>query len=174
MKLNKNKSPDPKPPKKCGKNTAEKIRIAAGYGAKLHRDIQQVLRQQLDEKGGLFFMNQPLPPSKTADEARQEFLTYIRSFADYWATIPNATIEKRTHGVAFSILNFFDEGANGFPPLKVVLDPAPLDPECLPEAGDSWYAPGTAINDGAVYLHELYCDSGKIKTKRGRNKPVEK
>lgn len=70
---------------------------------------------------------------KTAEELREEFLDYIRSYIGYWL-VQNMREGEKLQGMAFSILNMID-GTTDLPPMDL-------------------YIEGKQINDG-ILLHEL-------------------
>lgn len=94
------------------------------------------------------------PRAKTAEEAREEFLNYIREIARYWAELPGKSAQERCDGLAFSILNIFDGTTMGLPAMDISLAPHEDDKEYHRNNGDNWYQPGMVIND--CMLHEMY------------------
>lgn len=94
------------------------------------------------------------PRAYTAEEARENIISHVRTMVKYWARLPDKSITDRLDGLAFSILVMVD-GETDLPAMDLVLRSHPDDEEFCREEGENWYQNGQVIN-GDVCLHELW------------------
>jgi hypothetical protein len=90
----------------------------------------------------------------TDEEVRHQFLSQIKSYVDYWATVEGKTSIERCNGLAFSILIIFDGGSSS-PAFDITVHPHPSDREFHEAEGENWYEP-VIINNSALLLHEEF------------------
>lgn len=90
----------------------------------------------------------------TADEVREKMLTHIRNMVEYWAGLPDMSVEDRCDGVAFSVLTMLD-GATELPACAVSVAAHPDDQAYHQGQGENWYPDGLVINADCD-LHEAY------------------
>lgn len=79
------------------------------------------------------------PRACTEDEVRAKLIEHIEDLIDYWATLPDKTVEDRLHGVAFSILVTLDGESADLPGFIVAPAPHPDDQEFLRKQGENWF-----------------------------------
>lgn len=94
----------------------------------------------------------------TKEELRKKFLDHIRNVTRYWASNhinPDATIQDRCDGVAFSILSTLDGSSLVLPSFDIVARPHTEDMDYCIEEGENWIQDGQIINDDRL-LHDLF------------------
>lgn len=103
----------------------------------------------------------------TTEEIRTRLLDQIRTYVDYWETIPDhvlmpmrSVVRSRLEGLAFSILVILDGGAGMMPGFIVAPLPHEDDKAYCQAEGDDWYPPNAdagdhVVGDVAGGLHEL-------------------
>ena len=92
--------------------------------------------------------------AKTAEEVRAEFIAILKTYAAYWASLPDKSPYERCDGMAFSMLALLDGSAMGFPAVDISLSPHPDDKAYCQTNGKNWHEHGMVIND--CQLHELF------------------
>ncbi len=99
-----------------------------------------------------------IPPKNafTEEEIRKKFLDMVRSTVEYWATLPEKTVEGRLNGLAFSLLAMLDGCSAGFPGCKVIPIPHHSDKNYCLTRGEK-YIPRNI--DIAGHLHEQYYET---------------
>jgi hypothetical protein len=93
------------------------------------------------------------PRAKTKEEVREEFLSQVHSYVEYWQNESRSDEKGKVSGVAFSILALID-GDGELPAMDIVMRPHPSDEAYFKEKGENWIPDGLIIND--VPLHEQF------------------
>jgi hypothetical protein len=95
------------------------------------------------------------PRAYTAMEVQDGILGLMRSYAHYWAELPNKTSADRCDGLGFSLMNIFDGTSAGIPSFDLVTRPQSDAKDYDTSQGRDYFANGMVINDD-VLLHDLY------------------
>lgn len=83
----------------------------------------------------------------TEPELRENFLSFLRHRAHYWANVPNVSELERTQGMAHSMLVIFD-GCSGLPAFDIVVRPHEDDKQYCIDNEEDYYVDGMEIECG--------------------------
>lgn len=94
----------------------------------------------------------------TEPEMRENFLSFLRQRAHYWANVTNVSELERTQGMAHSMLVIFD-GCSDLPAFDLVVRPHEDAKQYAIDNGDDYYEDGVGIECGG--LARQFYRSGK-------------
>jgi hypothetical protein len=95
------------------------------------------------------------PREWTVDEVRDKFLHQLRTYVQYWFTLPGRSLKDRFGGLAFSTLVLLDGGTD-LPGFVVTPAPHPTDKDYNISRGANWFPESNLEADIAGALHEKW------------------